>query len=183
MELTPERREYLREIGRKGGLTRSKQASFRAHQSAAGKRSAEVNDMAALGRKGAQAYVAKYGMDKLLAKVRKWRLEHPSQPERQVIAILNSLGFTFDRESELLNRYTVDFLLPNRLIIEVNGKPHYDPLFDESGQRQAKEAERLSQLESAGYHVLVLDHREMDRAKEKIAQWSSAWSTQAELPF
>lgn len=182
MELTAERRELLREWGRKGGKSRSQQASFRAHQSAAGKRSAEVNDMAALGRKGARVYVAKYGMDKLLAKVRKWRIEHPSQPERQVICILNSLGFTYTREVEVLN-YSVDFLLPNHLIIEVNGKPHYDPLFDESGQRQAKEAERLSQLESAGYHVLVLDHREMDGAKEKIALWSSAWFTQAELPF
>jgi very-short-patch-repair endonuclease len=175
-----QRREYLREIGRRGGKARARQASFAEHQSRAGRRCAETQDMAALGHKGARAYIEKYGYGRLWQLARRWRIDHPSSHEQAVMAILDELGLPYAREVELLGEgafVSVDFVVAGGGVIEVNGKVHYDPFFDHPNYphtRQANDAERVRRLEKAGYQVLVIDHRELgdgERVRVRIAEF------------
>jgi len=167
-------REQLQEWGRRGGKARAQMPDFVEHQRRAGRRSAAVNDMAALGHRGAMAYIRKYGYVSLFRKAREWRLEHPSRHERRVMGILDGLGVRYEREVQVLGEdelVSVDFYLPGRgQVIEVNGRVHYDPLFDHPnypGTRARKEAERLRKLERE-FEVLVLDYREMGEARGRI---------------
>jgi len=174
--------EERREACRRGGKARAALPDFQEHQRRAGKRSAEVNDMAALGHRGAVAYARKYGYARLFHLCRCYRLEHPSANERAVMAILEGLGLSegqdYEREAMPLGEDTliaVDFYLPGkRKVIEVNGKVHYDPLFDHPnypGTRAENEARRLDKLESAGVRVLVLDWRDLantDNVRQQI---------------
>ena len=177
--MTPEQR---REAGRKGGKARAALPDFREHQRRAGKRSAEVNDMAALGHKGAVAYARKYGYAGLFRLCREWRLAHPSVHEREVIAVLESLGATdYEREALPLGEaafVSVDFCFwARQKVIEVNGKVHHDPLFDHPnapGTRAENERRRLAKLEKAGWQVLVLDYRDLAAARERIAEFLRA---------
>jgi len=160
--------EQRREAGRKGGKARAALPDFLAHQSHAGKRSAQVNDMAALGHKGAIAYARKYGYARLFHLCRRYRLDHPSEPEQAVMVILDSLSVAYEREALPLGENTfiaVDFaLVGQRKAIEVNGKVHYDPLFDHPsypGTRAENERRRLERLQKAGWAVLVLDWRDL----------------------
>ncbi|MBU1749283.1 MAG: RAP domain-containing protein, partial [Chloroflexi bacterium] len=117
-----------------------------------------------------------YGM--LFRIVRQWRLEHPSSHERDVMSILADLGATdYEREAQPLGEdvlIAVDFCFwgqhrrcPQR-IIEVNGRVHYDPLFDHPNvphTRRENEARRLRKLERAGWQVLTIHYQELaDRA-------------------
>ena len=179
--LTPEeKRARLSEAGRKGGKARAAMPDFLAHQSAAGKRSAQVNDMAALGHRGAMAYVHKYGYARLFHLCRNYRLDHPSEPERTVMAILDELGTSYEREVLPLGEsvfVAVDFALSGQTkAIEVNGKVHYDPLFDSPQYpltRAANDARRLQRLENAGWRVLVLDYRRLadPETRQQIARF------------
>jgi very-short-patch-repair endonuclease len=137
--------------------------------------------MAALGHKGAVAYVRKYGYGRLFHLCRRYRLAHPSEPERVVMAILAGLGLQegqdYEREAMPLGEDTfiaVDFALAGqRKVIEVNGKVHYDPLFDHPsypGTRAANERRRLERLQKAGWSVLVLDYRHLARDGETARQ-------------
>lgn len=169
MAISEERRAYLREIGRRGGQARAKMDSFKQHQSNAGKASATVNDMAALGSRGAKAYIRKYGYMRFFYLARAWRLAHPSRPEQAVAAILDNLGFPYERESLVMGDNipcSVDFYLPdaNDAIIEVYGRVHYDPLFDHPNYlttRAQTDAHRLHKIERAGYRILEIDYREL----------------------
>jgi hypothetical protein len=170
-------REQLQEWGRRGGKARAAMPDFVEHQRRAGRRSAEVNDMAALGHRGAMAFIRKYGYVRLFELARKWRLRNPSRHERRVMAILEDLGVQYEREARVLGErelVSVDFYLPGRgKIVEVNGRVHYDPAFDHPnypGTRARKEAERLSQLREA-FEVLVLDYREMADAPSRIVEF------------
>jgi very-short-patch-repair endonuclease len=167
-----ERRAKLAEAGRKGGKARAALPDFLEHQSRAGKASAAVNDMAALGHRGAVAYARKYGYARLFHLCRRYRLDHPSEPERAVVAILAGMGLQegqdYEREAMPLGEgafIAVDFALAGqRKVIEVNGKVHYDPAFDHPsapGTRAANEARRLERLQKAGWSVLVLDYRDL----------------------
>jgi len=178
--------EERREACRRGGKARAALPDFLAHQSAAGKRSAAVNDMAALGHKGAVAFARKYGYARLFRLCREWRLAHPSEPERTVMAILAGLGLQegqdYEREALPLGEdafIAVDFALTGqRKVIEVNGKVHYDPAFDHPsapGTRAANEARRLERLQKAGWQVLTLDYRDVagdgETARQQIASF------------
>jgi len=180
-----ERRAKLAEAGRKGGKARAARPDFLAHQSHAGKRSAQVNDMAALGHRGAVAYARKYGYGRLFHLCRRYRLDHPSEPERVVMAILDGLGLQegqdYEREALPLGEDTfiaVDFALTGKRAIEVNGKVHYDPLFDRPGYpgtRAENERRRLEKLQKAGWQVLTLDYRHLagdrETAKQQITRF------------
>lgn len=182
--ITDERREFLRQIGRKGGKARAQMPDFIDHQRRAGRRSAQVNDMAALGHRGAMAYIRKYGYASLFKLARAWRLENPSRHERQVMAMLDALGITYEREAEVLGEdafISVDFYLAEtRQAIEVNGKVHYDPLFDHPNYphtRRSNEARRLERLRQAGFEVLVIDYRQLrdaDAVRQRIAEFIEA---------
>jgi len=173
--------EQRREAGRKGGKARAALPDFLAHQSAAGKRSAQVNDMAALGHKGAVAFVRKYGYARLFHLCRRYRLAHPSQPEQVVMAILDGLGVVYEREAQVLGEscfIAVDFALTGKRAIEVNGRPHYDPLFDHPsypGTRAENERRRLERLQKAGWQVLTLDWRHLagngETARQQITRF------------
>ena len=164
-------REWYQHIGRIGGKKRAAQPTFRQHQSNAGKASAAVNDMAALGSLGARAYIRKYGYIKFFHFWRAWKLAHPSRHEIKVAAILDDYGYTYQRESIVLGDnipLAVDFYLPdaNDAIIEVYGRVHYDPRFDHPNYpntRAQNDAHRLHRLERAGYRVLEIDYRELAR--------------------
>jgi hypothetical protein len=148
-------------------LARASLPDWKAHQQAAGRRSAAVNDMAALGHRGAVAYARKYGYARLFHLCRRYRLDHPSEPERVVMAILDGLGVVYEREAMPLGEDTficVDFALSGQRAIEVNGKVHYDPLFDHPGYpgtRAENERRRLEKLQKAGWQVLTLDYRDL----------------------
>jgi len=173
--------EQRREWGRKGGKARAAQPDFSEHQRHAGRRSAQVNDMSALGHRGAMVYIRKYGYARLFKLARAWRLEHPSRHERAVMALLDSLSLAYEREAEALGEdafVSVDFFLPDLArVIEVNGKCHYDPLFDDPRYpqtRQANDAERLRRLEAAGFEILVIDHRALadeDAVRRQVAEF------------
>jgi len=173
--------EQRREAGRKGGKARAALPDFLAHQSAAGKRSAQVNDMAALGHKGAVAFVRKYGYARLFHLCRRYRLAHPSQPEQVVMAILDGLGVVYEREALFLGEscfIAVDFALTGKRAIEVNGKVHYDPAFDRPsypGTRAENERRRLEKLQKAGWQVLTLDYRHLagdgETARQQVASF------------
>lgn len=165
--ITDARRAQLREWGKKGGQARAAQPNFLQHQRAAGLRSAQVNDMAALGSLGAKAYIHKYGYIKFFHLWRNWRLNNPSSHQQQIAALLTDLGFIYQCEAMVLGDdipLAVDFYLPdcNDAVIEVLGRVHYHPLFDHPnypGTRRANDLNRLRRLERAGFRVLELDYR------------------------
>lgn len=159
-------REYYQAIGRRGGHARAAQPDFAAHQSHAGRRSAQVNDMAALGRRGARAFIVKYGYIRFFHFWRNWKLSNMSAPERHVAVLLTELNYQFEREAMVLGDdipLAVDFYLPdaNDAIIEVNGRIHYDPAFDHPKRPQTRrdlDLHRLRRLERAGFRVLEIDY-------------------------
>ena len=179
--ITEERREQLREWGRRGGRARAQMACFAEHQRRAGKRSAEVNDMAALGRRGARAFLAKYGYVRLFKMMRKYRLSHPSPNELQMMELLDSLGVTYEREAEVLGEealVSVDFYLPDQArVIEVQGQVHFDPMFDHPNKPQTRrelDALRRARIEKAGFKVLEVDYRllsEPARARYRVIEF------------
>ncbi len=178
MTLTQELSEKRRAAGRKGGQARAAQFT-REYQSAAGKRSAEVNDMAALGHKGAMSTMMKYGYARLYHLCRDWRLAHPSSHEQDIMDILCTIGLEpgrdYDREHEVAEFLSVDFAFPaSSQAIEINGKVHYDPAFDDPrrpGTRAANDADKLARLDRLGWRVLVIDYREMHRADQLVKEF------------
>lgn len=171
MAITEERRAFLREIGKLGGKARAQMADFRQHQSNAGKASAAVNDMAALGSLGAKSYIRKYGYGKFFHLARAWRLANPSRPEQTMMAILDRLGVQYEREAMVLGEdvpASVDFYLPDcsDAVIEVLGRVHFDPRFDHPNKpetRRQMDLHRVRKLEKAGFRVLEVDWRELER--------------------
>ena len=169
-------REWYQEIGRRGGKARAQMDDFREHCSNAGKRSAEVNDMSALGSKGARAFIRKYGYITFFRMWRRWKLDNPSSHERQVVAILDRLGQVYEREAQVLGDnvpLAVDFYLPDAgdAVIEVNGRVHYDPTFDHPNRietRRGNDLHRIRRLERAGFRVLEIDYREL--AYERVVE-------------
>lgn len=131
------------------------------------------------GAKGAAATLERHGYEFLHRKVVEYRLAHPSQPEQQMMAVLDGLGYTYEREfhpfSEGPHQYaTLDFFLQGfgRLGkgILVNGKVHDgSPLFNPDGQRPAREAERLAAIQDAGIPALVIDAADL-ADPERVAQ-------------
>jgi very-short-patch-repair endonuclease len=178
--ITEARREQIREWGRRGGKARAAMPDFREHQRRAGKRSAEVNDMAALGSLGARAFIRKYGYVRFFRFWRAWRLENPSSYERQMMAILDRLGYQYEREAMVLGEaipLAVDFYLAdaNDAVIEVLGRVHFDPRFDHPNKidtRRGLDLHRIRRLERAGFRVLEIDYTELsnvNRVAVKVA--------------
>jgi len=167
--LTEARREQLRAAGRKGGRVRAAQPGFIEHQRRAGKRSAEVNDMAALGHLGAQAFIRKYGYIKFFQLNRNYRLARPSSLERTMMAILDGLKVEYQREALVMGEHiplAVDFYLPdcNDSVIEVLGRVHFDQRFDHPNRvetRRGLDLHRIRKLERAGFRVLEIDYTEL----------------------
>ena len=96
--------EHVRYGGRRGGLARMKR--LRERLEAEGRTLSDyqreirghVSSDACRrnGARGAAATLAKHGYAALHEKVIAWRLAHPSEPERQVMAILDELGLAYE---------------------------------------------------------------------------------------
>lgn len=119
------------------------------------------------GHNGFLATGANKGWEKANEKARQWRMEHPSQPEREVIKILQSLSYWFEREALIFDNCPVDFLLKNNLVIEVNGH-QFKPSFGEVDSREEKQVKKIRRLQEAGYQVLVLDSRKQANWPDSI---------------
>src|SRR5215510_2775108 len=78
------------------------------------------------GSLGAKATIAKHGFGKFFESWRKWKLEHPSQPELVIIDILDGLNVAYEREWQLQPSFlTLDFYLPKICAgIEFQGRIH-----------------------------------------------------------
>ena len=172
--------ETGREAGQKGGKARAARCDMKALGAKGGRATHAQHGsehMACIGHRGALSTARKYGYAALFYKARAWRLEHPSRYERQIMAILEDLGRTdYEREALVLGEdvpVAVDFAFwAERKAIEVNGKVHYDPLFDHPNYpttRRNNEEERLKRVRQAGWEVLVIDYRKMDTAAGRIA--------------
>ena len=102
------------EMRRRGGQARQQRPDAREHQRRAGRRSAQVQDMRALGRLGFEATAARYGHNFAFDRARRWRLEHPSSLEQQVMRILDENWIDYEREAQVLGDQVpiaVDFYL------------------------------------------------------------------------
>jgi len=113
------------------------------------------------GSLGAKATIAKHGYGKFFAAWRKWKIEHPSQPELVLIGILNRLDVAYEREWQLQPSFlTLDFYLPEiRVGIEFHGRIHGQLKQEQREQNHAKKRELLA---SAGIETLWIDHTEMN---------------------
>lgn len=165
------------EAGRRGGLARARQPSFVAHnrriahlggQALVEQRGSEY--MAEIGMRGARATINAHGYDHFLGVIRDYHLEHPSNLEVEVAAILDDLGLAYERERVVQPptgwALLVDFYLPDHnLAIEANGRVH-DP--DLGFKDPDKERAREGRIREAGYRLLVVGHQEMVHAAEMI---------------
>ena len=84
---------------------------------------------------------------------------------------LNVLKIAYKEEQEV-EFYRVDFLLENRLVIEVNGPVHY-AFAEDSAHLNGKTKMKLDNLECLGYAVRTVHH----------AQWSKLKGVSAKLTF
>jgi hypothetical protein len=103
-------------------------------------------------RLGWLATSAKWGVKVAVKHQRNYRLAHPSNLEREVMIILDTLGLSYEREvwCECDERvYLIDFVIAGRFAVEVNG---------DYAHRNRHEADRrkVAALERCGYLVLTL---------------------------
>jgi very-short-patch-repair endonuclease len=162
--MTPEeRREYLREIARRGGKTRAK-AFTPAYQRAT---RAQVSSAACRrnGAKGAARTVELHGHQKLFDGSRRKRLEKPSPLELTMIGLLTRLGMEFEREYRLPDTlYTLDFFLTNfQTGIEVDG-PLHDPGKPGADKRKVCEARKAEICERLNIRLIRIHHTELSGA-------------------
>lgn len=167
MTITDERRAFLRECGRKGGLVRAQSFSIEFQRNARAHVSHESN--VANGRKGAAVTLQKYGRAALVEKVRRYRLAHPSNLERIVADALTLIGATgYEREAYLLPDtdacLTGDFVFfPERKVIYADGRTWHTnghPLHGEA--RADRDAHNDALLQSEGWQVLRLTQAEIE---------------------
>lgn len=163
------------DIARKGAQARMQLPDWPAHQSAAGKARAAKGDMSAVGRRGYETSVGKYGPVGWLERSAKTRRDRPSNLERHVAHILNSMGVAYNQEHIALTDsqqpLVVDFaIIGSRKVVEVHGRCHTEPGLnggDPRGREKRDEA-RFIRLRAAGYEVCVIDHRLIDRAESAL---------------
>ena len=162
--MTPEeRREYLREIGRRGGKTRAK-ALTREHQRAA-RRKVSSESCRINGAKGAARTIELHGHAKLFEGSRQKRLENPSSCELIMIGLLSQLGLAFEREYQLGDTlYTLDFYLTgSKAGIEVDG-PLHDPGKPKADKRKVCEERKTEICRDLNIALIHIHHTELSNA-------------------
>lgn len=127
--------------------------------------------LVASGRRGAQATIAKYGYEVMFQKCRRYRLNNPSRPERQMMQLLADLGIEFEREWRIGDsHYTVDFKFCNQpKIIEVHGAVHQNL---DVARRVKRDGIKQGLLAAAGIewlYVTDVELRDVDGIREKVA--------------
>jgi very-short-patch-repair endonuclease len=147
----------------KGGKARAKQ--FNSEYQKAARARVKRESLVRAGKAGYQATGERKGWSKANEYARRWRLGHPSEPERWVMSILDGAGIQYEREYPVLDRYSIDLARPDeRIAIEVNGHQH-KASFGEDEPRAEKHAEKCAALEGDGWTVHIV-HAADDREKE-----------------
>ena len=115
------------------------------------------------GAKGYAKTKAKYGQAFGAKLIQDYRLSHPSSIELQIMAHLESLNVSYQREVIVCDRWLVDFILDGELVIEVDGE-YLHSLRDPSA-----ESYRRKQIEQCGYPLLQIREADMPQARSLIA--------------
>src|SRR5262249_31008118 len=133
------------------------------------------------GSLGAKATIAKHGFGKFFESWRKWKLEHPSQPELEIIDILDGLNVTYEREWQLQPSFlTLDFYMPSlRKGIEFHGRIHGQLKQEQREQNDAKKRELLI---NTGIETLWIDHTEMNDVAALIEKIRAFVGTEMKTP-
>lgn len=106
---------------------------------------------------GYAATAARYGEKFAVAHQRTYRLENPSDLEIQMMAVLDELALTYEREVlvEMGDHcYLIDFVLDGWFAIEVNGSWAHQ-------FHQERDDRKVKALTRAGYRVLVVNERDL----------------------
>lgn len=113
-------------------------------------------------------------------RARLWRLDHPSEPERWAIAVLESANLNhFAREHPIPDGCSLDFAWPAvRRAVEIWGHQN-KPSFGEAEPRAAKQERKLIALEEAGWRILIIDPTQ-DREAEAARLIAFARASQPE---
>ncbi len=101
--------------------------SVDARRAEAGKRPCKICAARTAGRLGYKATVEKYGADFFLEVTARAQREKPSSAEQKLAAMLDELGATYERQQKFrgsARSFVLDFVLPNGILIEVNGYWH-----------------------------------------------------------
>lgn len=111
------------------------------------------------GKLGFKATGGKHGWYKVNEAAAQWRRENPSGPEREMIRVLDLLGFgEWEREYMLPDGHSIDFARPDKKVgIEVNGHQS-KPSFGEDVARIDKQHEKIKALVEDGWKIIVVDH-------------------------
>ncbi len=92
------------------------------------------------GRMGWQVTAARWGVKVAVKHQRTYRLAHPSNLEQQCMALLDRLGVSYEREVWFEQQdkvYLIDFVVAERLAIEVNGTFAHRHRADSDALKQA----------------------------------------------
>lgn len=110
-----------------------------------------------------QAWQAKTEQErkKHLGPALKARGKRFNKPESSIAAALEFMGIQYEKEVCLLDKYFVDFLLDNNVVIEVDGSYWHD---------ETKDMLRDAELTTAGFIVFRIDSKEAnEKPVESIA--------------
>ncbi len=136
------------------------------------------------GKRGWQVTLTRHGLDAATRATARWRMQHPSEPERWIKQLLDAHGFTsYDREHGVGLGRTVDFaFVEERIAIEVNGHQSKSS-FGESAPRAPKQSQKIRDLQKEGWTVYVVNaladrsdeqQRLLEFLKARITNHSSA---------
>jgi very-short-patch-repair endonuclease len=143
-----ERRKYLQEIGRRGGLKRAK--AFTSVYQRRARANVSRESCRRNGARGARRTIELHGYTALFEGARRKRLAKPSQCDLVMIGILKTLGLKYKREYPLGETlFTLDFFLPKlRVGIEVDGSIHDEgkPDYERRKEQEARKARICSCL-------------------------------------
>jgi very-short-patch-repair endonuclease len=117
----------------------------------------------AAGAKGYATTKAKYGAAFGAKIVQDYRLSHPSSLELQIMAHLESLNVSYQREVIVCDRWLVDFIIDGQLVIEVDGQ------YVHSKRDPNLEAQRRDQIRECGYSLLHLREADVPQSRSLIA--------------
>lgn len=105
------------------------------------------------GKAGYQALVAKGKEGLASKKAAQYRLENPTDLEKQVIKWLDEFKVNYQREVKI-DKFYADFII-GTLVIEVNGKQWHELEDLRSGQKE-RDKGKYQKFSELGYTILVL---------------------------
>jgi hypothetical protein len=98
-----------------------------ARKAEAGTRPCKICAARAAGKLGYKATLEKYGAEFFLEVTARRQREKPSSAEQKLAELLDELGTTYERQQKFrgsARSFVLDFVLPNGVLIEVNGYWH-----------------------------------------------------------